>query len=88
MGKIYVERESSYGDVSATMSQSLVIKRFPTQLSVSVRYSMKKEFGKFKIEVQFFVVFCDKKNAARLFGTAKVVKSPKRNAERETTDND
>lgn len=47
MGKIYVERESSYGDVSATMSQSLVIKRFPTQLSVSVRYSMKKEFDDF-----------------------------------------
>ena len=31
--------------------------------------------GKFKIEVQFFfVVFCDKKNAAGLFGTAKVAK--------------
>ena len=51
MGKIYVERESSYGDVSATMSQSLVIKRFPTQLSVSVRYSMKKEFDDFFYDI-------------------------------------
>ncbi len=47
MGKIYVERESSYGEVSVTMSQSLVIKRFPTKLSVSVRCSMKKEFDDF-----------------------------------------
>lgn len=63
MGKIYVERESSHGEVSVTMSQSLVIKRFPTKLSVSVRCSMKKEFDDFFMislinESTFWPSFC------------------------------